>query len=133
MLKTEEQALLNAESHKPLEQMAYLKPDQVCLRYPFSRALVYELLNSGDFQSVLVHKSGSTRGIRLISVASIERYLAKLAQEQHNKKFTPVVPAKLISGRPGKRHKEQAPTPTPTPATTPTPRRGRRRPRKVAA
>jgi hypothetical protein len=69
MLKHE---LTNLHTQGPLADLAYLRPDQVPRRYPFSRALVYQLLSSGDIKSILVRKRGGVRGIRLVSVASIE-------------------------------------------------------------
>jgi hypothetical protein len=130
MLKHELTNLLHTQG--PLADLAYLRPDQVPRRYPFSKALVYHLLNSGDIKSILVHKPNSIRGIRLVSVASIEAYLARLAKEQRNEEFIPAVAREKITGRRGKRggdteriadainHKEDAPV-----------RRGRGRPRKV--
>jgi hypothetical protein len=128
MLKDE---LTNLHTQGPLADLAYLRPDQVRRRYPFSRALLYQLLNSGDIKSILIRKRGSIRGIRLVSVASIEAYLARLAHEQRNKGFTPAVAKELITGRrskaggdteriaDAKSQKEGAPE-----------RRGRGRPRK---
>ena len=83
----------------PLADLAYLRPDQVPRRYPFSKALVYHLLNSGDIKSVLVHKPGSVRGVRLVSAASIEAFLAKLAREQQDEGFTRAVAKEYNTGR----------------------------------
>lgn len=58
------------------ETAKFPRPSQVPRVYAFSRAKVYELLNSGDFKSV---RMGATR---LVSVASIDNYLARLAKEQ---------------------------------------------------
>ena len=83
----------------PLADLAYLRPDQVPRRYPFSKALVYHLLNSGDIKSILLHKPGSVRGIRLVSVASIENFLAKLAKEQQDEGFIRAVAKEYNTGR----------------------------------
>jgi hypothetical protein len=99
MLKSEFKALLNAEARSPIADMTYLRPDQVPLRYPFSRALVYQWLNDGKIKSVLIPGPGGVRGIRLISVASIEAYLARLAKEQQNEGFIPAVAKEYNTGR----------------------------------
>jgi hypothetical protein len=100
--------------------LAHLRPGQVSRVYPISRALTYHLLNRGEIKSVLIHKPGSIRGIRLVSVASIEAYLTKLAEEQRDEKFVPVVAKEKITGRgskrsgtEGKRHRARARRPNP--------------------
>jgi hypothetical protein len=112
----------------PLADLAYLRPDQVPLRYPFSKALVYHLLNSGDIKSVLVHKPGSVRGARLISVASIEAWLARLAKEQQGEGFARAVAKEHNTGRRGGRSKGTEPVPQ---AASSELKRGRGRPRKA--
>jgi hypothetical protein len=120
MLKHE---LTNLHTQGPLADLAYLRPDQVPRRYPFSRALVYQLLNSGDIKSILVRKRGSVRGIRLVSVASIEAYLARLAKEQKDEGFARVVAKEFNKGR--------SPRPKPVLASTGQKGNGKRgRPRK---
>jgi hypothetical protein len=47
----------------PLADLAYLRPDQVPRRYPFSKAFTYHLLNRSEIKSILLHKPGSIRGI----------------------------------------------------------------------
>jgi hypothetical protein len=103
MLKNE---LSNLHTKGPLADMAYLRPDQVPFRYPFSKPLTYHLLNRGEIKSVLIHKPGSRRGIRLVSVASIEAYLARLAQEQQDEGFIPVVAREYNTGRRGRKSKD---------------------------
>lgn len=49
---------------------------------PFSRGFTYELINSGAIVSVLLKPPNSKRGIRLIDMDSLDRYLEKLANEQ---------------------------------------------------
>ena len=100
MLKTE---LTLLQTQGPLADLAYLRPDQVPRRYPFSKALSYHLLNRGEIKSILIHKPGSVRGIRLVSVASIEDFLAKLAKEQQGAGFTRAVAKEFNTGRRGKR------------------------------
>jgi hypothetical protein len=67
----------------PLKDMRYLKPSQVPRVYPISRTRLYELLNQGHVKSV---KLG---GARLVSVDSIEAFLARLAKEQEGKSMQP--------------------------------------------
>jgi hypothetical protein len=90
MLKHEKIELIN-HTHGPVGELAYLRPNQVSRKYPFSRALVYELLASGDIESFCLRKPGKVRGIRLIPVGNIEAYLAKLAAEQKDEKLLAVV------------------------------------------
>jgi hypothetical protein len=108
---------------------------QVPKVYPISRARLYQLLADGSIRSILLRQKHSIRGIRLISVASIEAYLAKLAHEQRNEEFVPAVAKELITGRRGKKggdteriadaksHKEED-------GAEPSVRHGRGRPRK---
>ena len=91
MLKNEVESLLRAATHSPLVDLKYLRPVQVPRRYPFSRSLLYELLAAGKIESILMRKPGGARGIRLVSVASIENYLARLAREQRTEKLMPVI------------------------------------------
>ena len=104
MLKKELTNLLH--THGPLADLAYLRPDQVPRRFPFSKALTYQLLNSGAIKSVLVHKPGSVRGVRLVSVASIENFLAKLAKEQQGEGFARAVAKEFNTGRRGRKSKD---------------------------
>jgi len=67
--------------------------------YLWDITLVSQLLNSGDIKSILVRKRGSVRGIRLVSVASIEAYLARLAKEQKDEGFARVVAKEFNKGR----------------------------------
>jgi hypothetical protein len=90
----------------PLADLAYLRPDQIPRRFPFSKALTYQLLNSGDIKSILIHKPGSIRGIRLVSVASIESFLAKLAKEQQGEGFARAVAKEYNTGRRGRKSKD---------------------------
>ena len=126
MLKSELTNLLHTQG--PLADLAYLRPDQVSLRYPFSKALVYQLLNSGDIKSILVHKRGSIRGIRLVSVASIEAWLVRLAKEQQGEGFNRAVAKEFNTGRRGRRTEPSA---TNQGQEAESKRRGRGRPRKA--
>ena len=112
----------------PLADLAYLRPDQVPRRFPFSKALVYQLLNSGDIKSILLHKPGSVRGVRLVSVASIENFLSKLAKEQQGEGFTRAVAKEFNTGRRGRRSKGTEPVPQVASSEL---KRGRGRPRKA--
>jgi hypothetical protein len=91
MLKNELESLPQAETRSALCDLTYLRPAQVPRRYPFSRSILYELLGAGKIKSISVRKPGSVRGIRLVSVASIEAFLAKLVAEQKDEKLLPVV------------------------------------------
>ena len=91
MLKNELESLPQAETRSPLCELKYLRPAQVPRRYPFSRSILYELLGAGKIKSISVRKPGGVRGIRLVSVASIEAFLAKLVAEQKDEKLLPVV------------------------------------------
>ena len=91
MLKNELESRPQAEAHGPLSELKYLRPAQVPRRYLFSRSILYELLGAGKIESVSVRKPGGVRGIRLVSVASIEAFLAKLVAEQKDEKLLPVV------------------------------------------
>lgn len=130
MLKRE---LTLLQTQGPLADLAYLRPDQVPRRYPFSKALVYHLLNSGDIKSILIHKPGSVRGIRLISVASIEAYLARLAKEQQDAGFARAIPKEYNTGRRGRRSEGTEQITTSQGQEAEPMRRGRGRPRKVEA
>ena len=107
MLK-KELTLLHTQG--PLADLAYLRPDQVPRRFPFSKALVYHLLNSGDIKSILLHKPGSVGGPALCPVASIENFLAKLAKEQQGEGFTRAVAKEYNTGRRGGRSKGTEPS-----------------------
>jgi hypothetical protein len=130
MLKRELQSILNASGRNPLADLAYLRPDQVPLRYPFSRALTYQLLNSGAIRSVSIPGPGGVRGIRLISVASIEAYLSRLAKEQQDAGFTRAVAKEFNTGRRGRRSGGTEASTTSQGQEAELKRRGRGRPRK---
>lgn len=85
MLKQELQSLLEADKNRALGSLKYLRPNQVPRVYPLSRATVYKLLGQGVIKSIQVGHA------RLISVASIENYLARLAREQEDKGFEPCI------------------------------------------
>ena len=130
MLKHE---LSQLQTQGPLADLAYLRPDQVPRRYPFSKALVYHLLNRGEIKSILLHKPGSVRGIRLVSVVSIENFLAKLAKEQQDEGFVRAIPKEYNTGRRGKRRGGTEPSALSQSQEAEPMRRGRGRPRKVQA
>ena len=81
MIKTEFKSHIAATGQ--LRDMRYLKPSQVPKVYPISHARLYDLLNQGHIKSV---KLGSAR---LVSVDSIENYLARLASEQEGQPMPP--------------------------------------------
>lgn len=47
---------------------------------PFGRTLAVKLIDAGLLDSVLVQSPGSRRGVRLISVESLEAYLKSLSK-----------------------------------------------------
>jgi hypothetical protein len=47
--------------------------------YSLSTVRVYELLNEGALESVVFRRKGNKRGIRLISVESVERHMQRAA------------------------------------------------------
>jgi len=68
-----------------LASVARLKPEWV--RVPdavhycgISRSLIYELIGSGQILSKSLRKPGHIRGIRLISVASLDAFLKNLPE-----------------------------------------------------
>jgi hypothetical protein len=141
MLKRELEALLSAQKqNNPLADLKFLKPVQVPKVYPISRARLYQVLADGSIKSILLRQKHSIRGSRLISVASIEAYLARLAKEQQDAGFTRAIPKEYNTGRRGKRSggternalsQSQEAEPVPQVASSELKRRGRGRPRKV--
>jgi hypothetical protein len=104
MLKRELEALLSAQKqNNPLADLKFLRPVQVPKVYPISRARLYQLLADGSIKSILLRQKHSIRGSRLISVASIEAYFARLAREQRSEEFIPAVAPEKITGRRGKK------------------------------
>ena len=85
MLRNEKESLLRAQKDSSLHELKFLRPNQVPRVYPLSRATVYKLLGQGVIKSIQVGHA------RLISVASIEGYLARLAKEQAGESFTPCI------------------------------------------
>ena len=65
---------------------------QVPRRYPFSRSLLYQLLAAGKIESIFDAKARwRAGGIRLVSVASIQSYLARLARQQRTESLQPFI------------------------------------------
>ena len=114
MLKHE----LNPPNPRSARRLGLPAPRSGSIRYPFSKALVYHLLNSGDIKSYLVHKPGSIRGIRLVSIAEIEAFLARLAREQQGEGFTRAVPKEYNTGPQAPASGGQAGLDEPQPPTT---------------
>jgi hypothetical protein len=134
MLKRELEALLSAQKqNNPLADLKFLRPVQVPKVYPISRARLYQLLADGSIKSILLRQKHSIRGSRLISVASIEAYLARLAKEQKDEGFIPVVAREHNTGRRGRRSGGTEQITTSQGQEAELKRRGRGRPRKVEA
>jgi excisionase family DNA binding protein len=60
----------------------WIRVRQVVAHYNISRTTVYDLLQQGVLRSVSLRKRGNIRGIRLISKAALDGYLAQLAANQ---------------------------------------------------
>jgi hypothetical protein len=54
------------------------KPAWVAQRYGLPRYRVFELIKEGHFRSALIKRKGRKKGLRLIDLRSVDRYL-----EQH--------------------------------------------------
>jgi hypothetical protein len=54
------------------------KPAWVAQRYGLPRYRVFELIKEGHFRSALIKRKGRKKGLRLIDLSSVDRYL-----EQH--------------------------------------------------
>ena len=52
------------------------------------RGSVYNLLKSGAIESVSVPCAGTRRGLRLVNLASVDRFLERLRQEQNPEPVT---------------------------------------------
>jgi hypothetical protein len=74
--------------------------------YGLSVVQIYELLNGGQFTSMVLKRKGATRGVRLLSVESIERYFDKGA----TRKFEPMALKRGVHSH----EPEPEPSPTPT-------------------
>ena len=55
----------------------YGRPNLIVALYDFPRYRLFECIKKGDFKSVLIKRPGAKRGLRLIEIASFEKYLAK--------------------------------------------------------
>jgi hypothetical protein len=60
----------------------WMRIAQVRNVYGLSVVNIYKLLNSGQLTSIVLKEKGATRGVRLISVESVERYFAQGASDQ---------------------------------------------------
>ena len=49
---------------------------------PFSRAVSYQLINSGAIASVLLKLPNSKRGLRLVDADALDRFLEELSAKQ---------------------------------------------------
>ena len=75
--------LNSAEIAAQANQVAGIKPEW--LRFPdatrlygIGRSSLYELINDGRIKSVVLRRKGNIRGIRLLSVASLDALLTSL-------------------------------------------------------
>ena len=50
---------------------------------PFGRAWLYEGITKGRFRSVVIRKSGCSRGLRLIDLESLNAFLEREAEAAH--------------------------------------------------
>ena len=53
----------------------FFRIQQITANYGLSRSHIFNKLNDGTFDSILVKQPGAKRGIRLVKVDSIRRYL----------------------------------------------------------
>lgn len=60
----------------------WLRPRQVVAQYNFGRTFLFSLIAEGVIRSVSLKKRGGVRGIRLISRASLDGYLASLVDQK---------------------------------------------------
>jgi hypothetical protein len=51
---------------------------------PFGRACLYEGITKGRFRSVVIRKSGCSRGLRLIDLESLNAFLEREAEAMHS-------------------------------------------------
>ena len=51
---------------------------------PFGRAWLYEGITKGRFRSVVIRKSGCSRGLRLIDLESLNAFLEREAEAMHS-------------------------------------------------
>jgi hypothetical protein len=51
------------------------KPDWVAQRYGLPRYRVFELIKEGQFRSALIKRKGRKKGLRLVELSSVTRYL----------------------------------------------------------
>jgi hypothetical protein len=84
----------------------WMRIAQVRNVYGLSIVQIYALLNAGQFVSIVLKKEETTRGVRLISVESIERYFAKGASDQ----FKPMALERGVHSHEPEPEPAQAPT-----------------------
>lgn len=58
-------------------KVAWLKLDDASRCYAISRSGLYSLIRDGEIRSVCLRHRDKSRGSRIISVASLERYITK--------------------------------------------------------
>jgi hypothetical protein len=51
---------------------------------PFGRAWLYEGITQGRFRSIVIRKSGCSRGLRLIDLESLHAFLEREAEPMHS-------------------------------------------------
>ncbi len=58
----------------------FARVDAVTQAYGFSRGYLYKLLNAGTVKSLCVRDRGNVRGIRFVSVESLEEFIANTGE-----------------------------------------------------
>ena len=58
----------------------YIRISKIPLVFGLSRSLVFLLIARGVLESVLIKQPNASRGIRLVSTASLRRYIASFAK-----------------------------------------------------
>lgn len=53
----------------------FIRPSQIQARFGLSRSLAYELISLGTIKSKVLRRPGNIRGMRLVSVESIRKFI----------------------------------------------------------
>jgi hypothetical protein len=61
----------------------FLRVHDIKAIYGITDTGIYRLISAGLIKTVDVRRPGCSRGVRLVDVASLDAYLAKLAEEQN--------------------------------------------------
>jgi len=70
-------------SDKVNDRPVWIRPHEVKQYFGFSRAYLYQLLETKKIKSVSIVGKGNVHGVRLIKFSAIEDYLKNLEDEQN--------------------------------------------------